>query len=379
MGEEKKNIVWSHSSLGKLLNNPAEYYLDYVVGIKPKQEKTALSLGSAVHWGLENGTSDLQEYYNEKGNFKQWNNYSDEQCMAEAIVDAYLRLKDQLYKQLLKDEETGEILEIIEEFHELKLTSHIHSIIFEDGHDFLGIIDLLLLTSKGWILIDYKTGSQKVDYDEYKSQLFKYINLLEFNFPEVPLYKLGVIHLQKTNIRRKRDESDYSYRQRIKMEYDLNEDNLIEAHTYDRSEFDEKQLENYIKDLSQMMDNARLIKDNNLFYINYSNIKGMYGASQYYDIFYKTKDNHALYIIKDTIYDEFDNKLTEYRNCEPIDMMVLDGKDLLNKYSKFKEETEKLTLEGFNTKDKLFTELKKKYTCDDKLLNEYLTTYKKGY
>lgn len=379
MAEEIKNTVWSHSSLGKLLKNPAEYYLDYIVGIKPKREKTALSLGSAVHWGLENNTTDLQPYYNEKGNFKQWNNYSDEQCLAECIVEAYFRKKDDIYKTFLTDEATGEVVKIIEEYHELKLTSHIDSTIFSDGHDFLGIIDLLLLTDKGWLLIDYKTGSQKVDYDEYKSQLFKYINLLEFNFPEVPLWKIGVIHLQKTSIRRKRDENDYSYRQRIRMEYDLNEDNLIEGHVYDRCEFDKKQLENYIKDLSQMMDSARMIKENKLFYINYSNIKDMYGASPYYDIFYKTKDNHVLYIIKDNIYDEFDGKLTDYRNCEPIDMMALDGKNLLNKYVKFKEETQKLLLEGFNTKDKLFTELKKKYTCDDKLLNEYLNTYKKGY
>ena len=72
--EEKKTTTWSHSSLSKLLTNPAEYYLDYIAGIKPKQEKTALSLGSACHWGLEHGTSDLQEYYNEKGNFRQWTN-----------------------------------------------------------------------------------------------------------------------------------------------------------------------------------------------------------------------------------------------------------------------------------------------------------------
>ena len=328
---------------------------------------------------MKKAISDNGPMYNNMIDTPEWNNYSDEQCIAECIVEAYLKIKDKLYKQILTDDETGEILDIVEEYHELKLTSHINSIMFEDGHDFLGIIDLLLLTKKGWILLDYKTGSQKVDYDEYKSQLFKYINLLEYNFPEVPLYKLGVIHLQKTNIRRKRDENDYSFRQRIKMEYDLNEGNLIEAHTYDRSEFDSTQLENYIKDLSQMIDSARLIKDNNLFYINYSNIKGLYGPSQYYDIFYKIKDNYILYIIKDSIYDEFDNKLTEYRNCEPIDMLVLDNKNILNKYDKFKEETQKLVLEGFNTKDKLFGELKKKYTCDEKLLNKYLTTYKKGY
>lgn len=379
MAEELKKTVWSHSSLNELLNNPAEYYLDRIAGIKPKQEKTALSMGSAVHWGLEHGTSNLQEYYNEKGNFRQWNNYSDEQCMAECIVEAYLKIKDNIYADILKDEETGEQLEVIEELHELTLTTHIESTKFKDGHDFLGILDLLFLTNKGFVLVDYKTGSKKVDYDKYKSQLFKYIHALDYNFPDVPLYKLAVIYLGKASIRRKRDENDYSFRRRIKMEYDLNEDNLIESHVYDRSEFDKNQLENYIVNLSQLMDNARMIKENGLYYINYSNIEGMYGPSPYYDIFYKTKDNYALYFIKDTIYDEFDDKLTDYRNCKPIDMMVLDGKKLLNKYNTFKEETEKLVLEGYNTQDKLFNELKKKYCCDDTLLNDYLKTYNKGY
>jgi len=376
---EKYKRTWSHSSLNTIMNNPAEFCLSYLWGFKPKVEKTALSVGSAIHWGIEHATSDLSEYYNEKGSFKQWNNYTDEQLLAECIVDAYLRRKDKIYEEFLKDDKTGNKLQILDEQHELRLTSHIDSRIFKEGHNFIGIIDLLLLTENGWILIDYKTGSQKVDYDEYKSQLFKYINLLEYNFPEVPIYKIGIIHLQKTGIRRKKNENDESYRQRIKMEYELNEDNLIEGHTYKREEFDNEQFKNYINSLSQQIDTAQIIEDNNLFFVNYSNIKGMYGPSQFADIFYKTKDNYMLYTIKDTIYSEDDGVLTEYRDCEPIDMLVLENSNILNKYNKFKYEVEKLKLEGFNTKDKLFEQLKEKYMCSDKLLDEYYLTYSKGF
>ena len=376
---EQKRMVWSHSSTNELLSNPAEYYLDHIVGIKPKQEKTALSMGSAVHWGLEHSTSDLQEYYNEKGSFKQWNNYSDEQCMAECIVEAYLRKKGEIYDQMLTDPETGERAEMIEEFRELKLTCEIPSVRYPVPHLFLGIIDLLILTSKGWLLIDYKTGSRKVDWEEYKSQLYKYIKEINFNFPEFPIWKICIIHLTKTGIKRKKGENDWSFTQRIKMEYDLNEDNLIELHTYGADEFETKDLDDYTKQLSGMLDLATMIRENKMWFINFSSINGLYGPSQYADIYYKAKDNYALYIIKDKVYDEFDDKLVEARDCLPIDMLVLERDDILNKYDRFKEVATALKKLGFSTEDRLFSELKKKYLCDDKLLKKYMLTMSKGF
>lgn len=372
MSEER---IWSHSSLNTIMNNPAEFYLVYKCGIKPKQEKTALSLGSAVHWGLENNTDDLTEFYNEKGSFKQWNSYTEEQLLAECIVGAYLRKKDDIYKEILKDDETGKVLDILDEIHELKLNLKLPSTSFETDNQFLGIIDLLLLTDKGWILIDYKTSSQKVDYDEYKSQLYKYIQLLQFNFPDVPIYKIGIINLRKTQIRRKKGENDESFKRRIKLEYDLEENDLIEFHTYKRNEFDENQLKDFSETLSKEIDAARLIESNNLFFVNYSNIKGMYGPSQYYDIFYKTKDNYMLYLIKDTIYDKDFEEMKEYRDCEPLDMMCLDTNiRILNKYDLFVEELEHMPVPT-TAKDSIFTNLKKKYMCSDKLLNIYYDTY----
>ena len=377
---EQKQVTWSHSRLTKLFENPAEYFLIYEEGIKPKQEKTALSLGSCVHWLLENNTTDSTEYYREKGDMAQFNDYTDERCLAESLAGAYFNRKVDIYNQMLTDKETGKVLDILSEEHELQLTAEFPSKIFKVPHKFLGIIDLLLLTEKGWILIDYKTSSQKVDWDNYKSQLYKYFHLIECNFPEFPIWKVAIINLRKTQIRRRKEENDESFKQRIKQEYELNENELIELHVYHQEEFDPKQIAANAQNLSDMMDMGQIILNNRAFFINYSNIVNQYGPSQYYDIFYQTPDNYALYTIKDTIFDEDENDILDKRNCEPIDMLVLNSKnDILNKYNIFKEQVKQLNEAGVTDDEKVLQTLKQKYITDDKLLGKYMKTYKKGF
>ena len=369
-----ENIVWSHSKLNTLLNNPAEYYLYYVQGIQPKIEKTALSIGSAIHWGLENQTSDLQPYYNEKGSFAQWNNYTDEQCLAECIVEAFLKRQKEVIDDILKDDETLEILDVMSIERELRLTGHLDSKLYPDGHDFLGIIDLLILTNKGFILIDYKTSSRDVEWKSYKSQLFKYDFLLQYNFPEIPLYKVGIINLKKTGIKRKKGESDIAFRQRIREQY-IVDDTLINWHCYSKSEFSVEELNHFKEDLSGMLDVGRGIVENQLFYTNLSNIQGMYGESQYADIFYHRDDAWYSYIIKDTIYDLDEQAMLSKRNCEDIDMLVLTNKNVLNKYNLFKSAADKIfSINKSTTKQQLFDELKENYICSDKLLEQYFIT-----
>ena len=157
-------ITWSHSRINKILENPAEYYLIYKQGISPIVEKAALSLGSAVHHGLELGTADLTDYFKENGNFKQSDGYSDEQLLAESMCTAYFNKKDLIFKDLLSDLETHEQLSLLDETHELSLNCTFKSKLYPNKtHSFLGIIDLLLLTEKGWILCDYKTSSKDVN------------------------------------------------------------------------------------------------------------------------------------------------------------------------------------------------------------------------
>lgn len=374
--ETVNKIKWSHSRLNTLINNPAEYYLNYIQGITPKITKPALSLGSAVHYGLEIGSDDLTDYYKLNGSATKQDNYSDEQLLAESMIGAFLKRKDEIYKDLLQDNETGNQLSVVDELHELDLIMNLPTKRFNDPHLFMGIIDLLLLTEKGWILVDYKTSSQVPDWEHYKSQLFKYKSLLEQNFPGVSLYKVAIINLRKTQIRRKKNETDESFRIRLKTQYEV-DDTLIGYHVYDGTEFDSHTLSDYLDNLSGLVDICQTIVDNNNYFINYSNIIGTYGPSQYMEIFYNSPDNYLLYKIKDTIFDELDNKVLTERDCEPIDMLVLEHKNLMNKYNIFKEEAIKefknLDSIDFEKIDitQFLNKLKTKYICDDNLLNKY--------
>lgn len=381
--EETKNnvnqIVWSHSRLNKIIENPKEYYLTYKQGISLKEEKTSLFVGSAVHDGLERNSSDLTEWFEQHASFFEKGAVTTEQIMAEAMVQAFLNRKQDFLNEVAFNEETGEVAEFLQEEHELTLTCTVNSHKFKEPHKFLGIIDLLFLTDKGWILCDYKTSSKKPDWDIYKSQLFDYILLLKANFPDVPLYRIAIINLQKTQIRQKANENTDSFRRRIQSEYECNTD-LINWHIYSMQEFSQEEIKDYIENLTEMIDLAQTIENEHLFYLNHSATTNMYGKSQFWDIFYHTPDCHFLYKIRDTIFDEDTNTVSEFRDCVPIDMLTVEkGEKVLNKYAQFKKEAESIFSE---TKEKnkktLFDSLEKKYITDENLLEEYWANYEKN-
>jgi len=355
----------SHSKLSLILTCPMSYYLNYKQGIKLKDEKAAFAIGSAVHWGIEHNTEDLTDYYKEKGIFQS--DYGKDELLAESMVHGYLKHKDELFKDLLQDlEEPDKQLELLEEIHELEITAPLKSNKYKEPHEFLGIIDLLLLTNKGFIIVDYKTSSQTPDWDKYLEQIYRYIFLVKHEFPDIPIYKIGIINLKKSMIRIKKDENNESFLLRLRREYDINED-LINSHIFIRQDLDEQLINDYIENLSNMADMAQFIDENEAYYINYPNAMGIiYGKSDYYNIFFNTQDCYILYKIKDKTLDEDGNILTE-RDCLPIDMKVIKSKNVLNHYDMF---IEKYPVD-LTDKEAVFNYFKKNFITDDYLLEKY--------
>lgn len=347
---------YSHSSLSLLLSCPMSYYLNKIEGISPIEKKAALSIGSNVHWGIEHNTEDFTELLGE--NYA----YGHDEILAEAMVHGYLKHKDELFNKILTLE-SGEKLELISEEHEVFLTGKLKSERFKEPHEFIGIVDLLLLTNKGFIIIDYKTSSQEPDWTKYLEQIYRYIFLLKSNFPDTPVCKIGIINLKKTSIRQKKTENIEQFYNRLKFEYELNDENYINYHEYIVDLLEEKLVNDYIDNLSKMCDMAKTIEDNKLWYINYSNAWGQYGKSDFYDIFYHTQDAYLLYKIKDIVYEN--GEVKEERNCVPIDMKVLDNTNILNHYEKYKKEASIYLGDNFRGY------LRSKYIVDNNLLDIY--------
>lgn len=367
----------SHSKLSTILTCPMTYYLQYVQGIYKKVEKTALSLGSAVHYGLQYNLEDLSDYYKNQGNFKQRDNYTDEELLAEAMLHCYLNKKDSIMKDILFDNDTGKTLKCLEETHELFLTGKLKSFQYSTDTEFVGIIDLLLLTEKGFVIIDYKTSSKTPNFDNYLDQIYRYIMLVESTFPGIPVYKIGIINLRKASIRKKKTENNESFKIRLKHEYDVDDtDSYISYHVFEQSKLNKDYINDYIQNLSHMCDYARLIDENKLLYINYGNAINIYGKSDFYDIFYKTPDSYMLYAITDTIYNKDTNELSKSRDCNSTDMKVIDTSiKVLNHYDTFKIEFERyLILHEFNVNN-FIESIKDKYVFDKQLISQYVDTY----
>lgn len=369
---EKSNVVWSHSRLNTILEDPRKYYLQYIVGLSPRTSRSALTIGSAVHWGIEHNTEDLSDYVDEFGSWKDKGQYGKDQLLPEAMIHGYLLRKKDLFNELVADEK-GNPLDILQEYHEVELTCEVPSHRYNYNHSFLGIIDLLLVTKKGFILVDYKTSSMEPDYDKYLEQIYRYIMLLNYNYPNVPIYKIGIINIKKSQIRQKQNENNDSFLMRLKQEYDINADNNIKAHIYEPAELDSELLKKYIYNLSDTIDFAQMILDNKAFFINYSNAKTAYGKSDFYDLYYNVPNAYANFKIRDVIYDDYQG-IIKTRPARAIDTENLFSENKISNYNKFKEVVIKKEEEGKN-KEVINNELKKDYITDDYLLDVYWKTY----
>lgn len=354
------------------------YALTYKYKIWTLQEKPAFGIGSAVHWGIEHDTDDLTEYYKEKGTFKQGQAYTFEQILSEAMIHGYLKNKEKLFAEILKDDETGEQLQLIDEQHELEIKAKLKSFLHPDTpHDFIGIIDLLLITNKGFIVIDYKTSSQTPDWDKYLEQLYRYIFLIRSEFADTgfDVYKLAIINIRKATIRQRKTEGQDEFINRLKLEYEIYDDTYICSHIFDNDSINPKLLNAYLENLSRMADTADMIDTTGEWYINYGSANGVYGKSEFWNIFYQTPGAEVLYGTTDKIYDKELQQFVNWRPCKEIDMQVINRTDILRTYEQFKIQA-LAYFSVINDADelKLYKHLEKNFYTDRELLKQYWET-----
>lgn len=382
----------SHSGLQQLLTCPASYFLSKKQGISLKKESKALSVGSAFHWGCEHNTEDLNGYLDEIDPYQnQYNDFTKDVALASGMVHGYLNKKDKIYKQILTDYDGVTPLTLVDEYHELDLLCDLPSLRFKQPHEFHGIIDLLMLTDKGWIILDYKTSSMRPDFDKYLDQVLRYCWMVEQKFPELPIYKVGIINVRKTGIKQKQGENEQNYAMRIRREYDFDDCDLIEYHEFVPEDFEKAKMDLYIKNLSRMADFAQDIEDNKFWFINYNNAVSVYGKSEFWDLFYKTKDCEYLYKVRDPMYNPDLGEISEYRDANKLDINSLEIDNLLNHYKDFKNALANIIFEDMykdvlanpeEYRQTIFDGLNDAYTIDKELLctywNEFIRELENG-
>lgn len=368
----------SHSGLQQILTCPASYFLSKKEGIVLKKEPRALQIGSAFHWGCEHNTDNLDEYLASLDRaIKEDQEFKKDFILAKGMIRAYLNKKPQLFREILTDYNKFEVLNLLDEQHELDVTVPLKSYQFKEDHEFHAIIDLLLLTDKGFIVLDYKTSTQTPDFDKYLDQVLRYVYVIKKLFPDIPVYKVGIINVKKVQLRKKERENDENYLLRIQKEYDINDDDLVTYHEFSQSDFSEDKLTLYIENLSRMCDFAQMIDDNHYWFINYGNAVSIYGKSEFWNYFYKTKDAFYLYKIYDPMFNPEFNEMSDYRDCIPLDMEALETTNLLNHFERFYSFIMTLPEDDIINKEKVFEHCKKNFRTDDMLLERYWSEFER--
>lgn len=372
-------MKFSHSKLKLFLNCPMTYHLKYDLGITPKVKSQALSSGEAIHWGLEHNTSDLTQFYKENPSLKNFKN-NDNQILEEVIIEAFLKNKEKIFNKILTTE-TGEKLELLEEIHEYEINSKISSKVVK-YNEFKGIIDLLLVTNKGFIIVDYKTSSSKPDFNEYLSQLYKYIYLCNYEFPDYPVYRIAIINLQKSKTKRKPIQTEEQYKKQLEKEYIYveDDDDLIRINIFDRDIISDEVIKKSVEDLANLCDYAYITTEacnkNNIFYINWDHAKE-YGGSPYLDLLENRYGCQELYVVKDKYL--FNKKIYDTRPMKEIDVKnIYEGVPIeFCRYKNFEPIYVSLIEKGFKNNE-ICNALKEIYNInkiDEDLINSYIKIY----
>lgn len=178
----------SHSRIETYTRCPYKFKLRYVAGwdtLPSDDPASPLNLGSALHLGLEHDTKTAINYY-----YKQYPVINDKH-INETIKLQYWINKA---KTLLP---AGD--------HEIKL----------ENNDFIGFVDLLVpIDGNTYDLYDFKYSNNIESYLE-SGQLHEYKYFYEIINPTKTIRQLYFVFIPKSNLRQKKSETLYEFRQRI--------------------------------------------------------------------------------------------------------------------------------------------------------------------
>ena len=196
-------MKFSYSRVSCFKHCPYQFklkYLDQWVTVHDPEPNNALIMGNALHLGIEKTVEEGIEFY--KSQFYMFN---------DKHIEEVIKLEHLIPK----------VKDFINDFN-----IYSQEMLIETD-EFKGIVDLITLNDDGSInVIDFKYSNNINNYlDSGQLHIYKYF--LEQQGYKVD--KLGFIFAPKINIRMKKTENTYSFRERLKMDLNESEVKYIEV------------------------------------------------------------------------------------------------------------------------------------------------------
>ena len=190
---------YSYSSISTFSNCPYRWYLQYCRNLKTIPETNAenpLWCGLALHkgieiWDVQAGLDEYKSHYN---------------LITDENVNWMIQLEYQLQKVLQLLPEGGE--------HEIEIQLP----------NFIGFVDYVC----GNVLYDFKF-TNNIDNYLHSPQLSLYKHYLSIVMPDIYIEHTKFMFVPKINIRRKKDESIFEFRERLQEHLEASEIKFVEV------------------------------------------------------------------------------------------------------------------------------------------------------
>lgn len=232
---ESPEYTLSYSKMNSFYECPFKYYCDNILKLNIYEDTFDTYLGSLCHYILSKIYTENFNFDKTKEEFITTSNYN--------LTNENKLFQDKILEELKEAIKYILSMQKISKFTEIECEKKIETTI--NNNKFVGIVDKIQKYQNKIIIVDYKTGTPKINLKEctygFNLQLPTYIYLIKTLYPNSEIVGVYLEHILKPKFNYNKDKDDNeSFEESLKLEgYSTSNEEILEEidNTYANSKY----------------------------------------------------------------------------------------------------------------------------------------------
>lgn len=232
---ERAEYTLSYSKMNSFYECPFKYYCDNILKLNIYEDTFDTYLGSLCHYILSKIYTEDFNFEKEKEEFITTSNYN--------LTNENKLFQDKILEELKEAIKYILSMQKVSKFTEIECEKKIETTI--NNNKFVGIVDKIQKYQDKIIIVDYKTGTPKINLKEctygFNLQLPTYIYLIKTLYPNSEIVGVYLEHILKPKFNYNKDKDDNeSFEESLKLEgYSTSNEEILEEidNTYSNSKY----------------------------------------------------------------------------------------------------------------------------------------------
>lgn len=232
---ESPEYTLSYSKMNSFYECPFKYYCDNILKLNIYEDTFDTYLGSLCHYILSKIYTEDFNFDKAKEEFITTSNYN--------LTNENKLFQDKILEELKEAIKYILSMQKVSKFTEIECEKKIETTI--NNNKFVGIVDKIQKYQNKIIIVDYKTGTPKINLKEctygFNLQLPTYIYLIKTLYPNSEIVGVYLEHILKPKFNYNKDKDDNeSFEESLKLEgYSTSNEEILEEidNTYSNSKY----------------------------------------------------------------------------------------------------------------------------------------------